>query len=528
MSKKFYLLALIVTVAFMGLDTTDLSADYVCGDANGDGVLNVSDAVFIVNHVFIGGPAPDSYCCDECPATVTDYDGNVYETVEIGNQCWMKENLKVIHYNNGVAIPHRADDFNWQYSIGGAYCNYDNNEANVAIYGRLYNGYAAQWGDDLAPEGWHVATDADWDTLVNYLGGPTAAGGKLKEAGTAHWQSPNTGATNESAFTALPGGNRGWDGTFFGMGEYAEFWSSTSDGLDNAWRRYLTYIGTTIHRNSRDKNYGQSVRCVRYITKNLNRADYVCGDANGDGTLNVSDAVFIINHVFVGGPAPDPNCCPDCPPTVTDYDGNVYQTALIGGQCWMAENLKVIHYQDGSSIPNVTNDDTWENLTSGAYCNYENNGDNVAVYGRLYNWFAINDSRNIAPEGWHVPTDAEWKQLEMYLGMSQAEADAEGYRGTDEGGKLKEPGTTHWWAPNEGATNETGFTALPGGLRRMPMQPDSWSGMGTGGFFWSSTEVEPGGYLGTAYERTLGYGISTIKREPEPKRLGLSIRCVKD
>jgi uncharacterized protein (TIGR02145 family) len=151
--------------------------------------------------------------------------------------------------------------------------------------------------------------------------------------------------------------------------------------------------------------------------------------------------------------------------TVTDIDGNVYQTVTIGGQEWMAENLKVIHYCNGDSIPNVTDAGVWTSLTTGAFCEYNNNVNNVATYGRLYNWYSVNDSRNIAPAGWHVPSDADWKQLEMTLGMSQSQADATGIRDTTEGAKMKEAGTTHWLTPNTGATNESGFSALPGGYR---------------------------------------------------------------
>lgn len=176
------------------------------------------------------------------------------------------------------------------------------------------------------------------------------------------------------------------------------------------------------------------------------------GDINNDNAVDVGDVVYLINYLFKGGPAPDPNCCSDCPPTVTDYDGNVYQTVLIGDQCWMMENLKVTHYRNGDPIPHVTDGVTWGNLTSGAYCNYNNDEGNVATYGRLYNWYAVDDSRNIAPAGWHVPSDAEWQTLVDYLGGDAVA-----------GGKMKEAGTTHWASPNTGATNESGFTALPGG-----------------------------------------------------------------
>ena len=252
------------------------------------------------------------------------------------------------------------------------------------------------------------------------------------------------------------------------------------------------------------------------------------GDVNCDQTCNVADVVWILNYVFAGGYDPCdidgdgiPDCDPNCPWTVTDIDGNVYQTVLIGDQCWMAENLKVTHYRNGDPIPNVTDDYEWSLLSTGAYCEYDNNPANVATYGRLYNWYAVDDSRNIAPEGWHVPTDAETKQLEMYLGMSQAEADATSWRGTDEGGKLKEAGTTHWSPPNTGATNESGFTALPGGYRNLS---GYFNHMGLIAYFWSSTE-----YFSTnAWYRDLHYYNSQVGRYDFNKHYGFSIRCVRD
>ena len=212
---------------------------------------------------------------------------------------------------------------------------------------------------------------------------------------------------------------------------------------------------------------------------------------------------------------------PDSTGTVTDYDGNVYQTVKIGDQWWMAENLKVIHYRNGDSLPNVTDGGTWTYLTSGAYCAYGNDANNVAVYGRLYNWYAVVDSRGIAPQGWHVPTDDDWKQLEMYLGMSQADADLIGQRGTDEGDKLKEAGTSHWNSPNTGATNETGFSALPGGHR---YSNGNFFNLGAYANFWSSTE----GTSNYVLDRLLIVNYSGISRYQDDKRFGYSVRCVKD
>jgi uncharacterized protein (TIGR02145 family) len=207
--------------------------------------------------------------------------------------------------------------------------------------------------------------------------------------------------------------------------------------------------------------------------------------------------------------------------TVADIDGNIYRTVTIGTQVWMAENLKVTHYRNGDPIPNVTDGPTWAALTTGAYCEYNNSIANVATYGRLYNWYAVADSRNIAPAGWHVASDAEWKQLEMTLGMSQSQADAYGWRGTTEGGKLKETGTTHWITPNNGATNESGFSALPGGYRNLG---GTYLDMGSDAYFWSSTESSSN----SAWYRVLYCLNSDIGRGTNNKDYGFSVRCVRD
>jgi uncharacterized protein (TIGR02145 family) len=200
---------------------------------------------------------------------------------------------------------------------------------------------------------------------------------------------------------------------------------------------------------------------------------------------------------------------------VTDIDGNVYQTVTIGTQVWMAENLKVIHYRNGDPIPNVVDGSTWAGLTTGAYCEYNNDPVNVASYGRLYNWYAVDnwyadDSRNIAPAGWHVPSDDEWQTLVDYLGGSSVA-----------GGKLKEADTTHWLEPNTRATNESGFTALPGGWRR---SSGSFSQCGVFGLFWPS--MEP--WWNYAMYRLLRYDNSTVEHSSMTKKAGFSVRCVRD
>jgi len=217
--------------------------------------------------------------------------------------------------------------------------------------------------------------------------------------------------------------------------------------------------------------------------------------------------------------------------TVTDIDGNVYTTVKIGNQIWMAENLRVTHYRNGDPITHAKSNYDWYNMGEnsqgingeGAYCSFNNDAIKATIYGYLYNWYSVNDNRSIAPEGWHIPTDEEWKELELFLGMSHTEVDAfTRWRGTNEGGKLKECGLEHWKAPNSGATNETGFTALPGGYRN---ESGDFIDMFERSYFWTAT-VNTGGRK--AWYRDLHYGSAQIYRSYYFKRLGFSVRCIKD
>jgi len=193
--------------------------------------------------------------------TVKDIDGNSYHTVVIGSQVWMVENLKTTRYRNGDAIPNVADGTKWAGLTTGAYCNYSNDVNNGKKYGRLYNWYAVSDSRNIAPLGWHVATDAEWKTLISCLGGASAAGGKLREAGKAHWIASI--ADNKSGFTALPGGQR-VNGQFGRIGRLGQWWTSTEDDDSNA--RYWD-IGESGSNQVDDyftiKTDGFSVRCVR-------------------------------------------------------------------------------------------------------------------------------------------------------------------------------------------------------------------------------------------------------------------------
>jgi uncharacterized protein (TIGR02145 family) len=528
----------------------------LCGDVNDDGKLNLLDVSSTINHLYRGFPEP---IC----GSFTDIDGNVYKTVMIGTQEWMAENLKVTHYRNGDAIPEVTENSEWWGLITGAYCAYNNDISNVATYGRMYNWYAVVDSRNIAPAGWHVPTDAEWQVLVDYLGDTAVAGGKMKEAGTTHWNIPNTGATNESGFSALPGGYRGSNGSFLNMGRYAHFWSSAEISSSDAWYRYLSYYYSEAYRNFFSKRDGFSVRCVKgdvpiltttpvsEVTQTMAEcggtitsdcgaevtARGICWSTNpiptlannktidGTGTGSFTSSLtgltenttyyvraYATNSAGTGYGGEKTFKTSSYSGMVTDIDGNVYQTVTIGTQVWMAENLKVTHYRNGEAIPNVTDGTTWESLTTGAYCNYNNDINNAATYGRLYNWYAAVDSRNIAPEGWHVPSDAEWQTLVDYLGGNLVA-----------GGKMKEAGTTHWLSPNTGATNESGFSGLPGGGR---VAPGIYGNKGNYAYFWSATEeVELSGY---AWLRSLDFDNSGISRYGHCMPWGYSVRCVKD
>jgi uncharacterized protein (TIGR02145 family) len=199
--------------------------------------------------------------------------------------------------------------------------------------------------------------------------------------------------------------------------------------------------------------------------------------------------------------------------TLIDQDGYVYKTTKIGSQTWMAENLRTTKYRDGSTIPYVTANAAWAALNSGAYCNYKNtiNNDTIATFGRLYNYFAVIDSRNLSPIGWHVPTDDEWTILTEYLGGESVA-----------GGKLKELNISHWINPNSEAENSSGFTALPGGYR---YHSGIYLNDGSDCYYWSFTESSNifawYRYLNNYEGYIHRYGSST-------KSYGFSVRCVKD
>ncbi len=511
---------------------------------------------------------------------IHDFDGNYYNIVEIGSQVWMSENLKTSKYNDGTSIPLVNEPTAWTNLTTPGYCWYNNDQATYGnTYGALYNWYTVNAGK-LCPTGWHLPTDLEWTTLTTYLDESVAAK-KLKESGNAHWLSPHHEGTNETGFTALPGGYRNFStGVFWGMG-YTGFWESSTErpgSTSGIYGRNMTYE-STVGISLSEKRDGLSVRCIKDVaavptvstapisiitavsafgggdvisdggatiiergvcwsisenpttenSKGLALAgtgSYTCNLANLDpNTLyyvrafarNSAGTGYGTQEYFTTSAELSPISFPDLTyGTVSDVDDNNYRTIQIGSQVWMAENLKTTKYNDNTSISIVIDDNEWYTLTTPAYCWYKNDASNYkAIYGALYNWYvgdaASNGGKNVCPVGWRIPSNAEWTTLTAYLGGTIVA-----------GGKMKEVGTSHWWTPNEGATNETGFTAIPGGGR---IKDGDFYGhfghIGEIGFWWSKeTDVK---------DRMMRYNDGEVDLfSAFPKQCGFSIRCVKN
>ncbi len=199
----------------------------------------------------------------ETTPALADKDGNSYTTVTLGTQTWMAENLKTTKYNDGAQIPLITDAAVWSGLTTPGFQWYNNDPTTVkALYGALYNWYAVNTGK-LCPTGWHVPTNAEWTTLTSYLLGEDVSGGKLKETGFAHWKSPNTDATNESGFTALPGGAIFSDGSYANMGYEGNWWTADGSQDWDAYFRSMSYFNGKVFPYTNLKRQGFSVRCLK-------------------------------------------------------------------------------------------------------------------------------------------------------------------------------------------------------------------------------------------------------------------------
>jgi uncharacterized protein (TIGR02145 family) len=240
----------VLTVEFTPLESTSFN--------------NVSSTVSI--NVIYNGTSDALFNSDLTYGTMTDIDGNSYQTITIGDRIWMAENLRTTKYRNGETIPNVTINSEWVALSSDAYSSYENQEDidAIATHGLLYNWFAVSDNRNIAPEGWHVATKSEWEAMINNLGGSGIAGGKIKEAGNNHWNSPNSGATNNSGLTALPSGRREYtDGSFINSGFNGFWWTSSAYNPDYSWYFQLNYDTENIIAANFHKQYGFSIRCVK-------------------------------------------------------------------------------------------------------------------------------------------------------------------------------------------------------------------------------------------------------------------------
>jgi uncharacterized protein (TIGR02145 family) len=427
-----------------------------------------------------------------------------YDEIVIGTQTWMKKNYDVNYPGSKV---------------------YDDDEDNAPIYGRLYT-HDQIMSSTFCPAGWRVPTEADIDTLLTYLGGVMIAGGKMKNVGTELWTTPNTGADDLSAFTAVPGGK--FDLLFELLGNNCLLWLQ-DDGVPEA---PVALNGSEITVTTFVTNWSVAGGATGYyldVATDALFTSLVAGYNNLDvgnvltysiiGLSPFTNYYYRVRGYNEVGTGDNSNIQTiKTLDRVVDADGNAYTYVTIGTQQWLVENLKTSKYADGTPIPNLTLNADWiaEDGTAGhdgAYCWYDNDIANKTPYGALYNWYAVNNAHGLAPTGWRIPSNADFATLVTFAGGS-----------ISTGGKLKESGTSHWNTPNTGATNEYGFKALPSGERSG--NSGAFSFLGIANYLWKSTEFNTTEAYVTYMLNTSGALIGTTAHDIKKK--GNTIRCMRD
>jgi len=509
-----------------------------------------------------------------CGMPFTDSrDGHTYTSVKIGEQCWMAENLAFLPEVSPSSQGSITDPFYYVYNFQGANVTEAKANANYQTFGVLYNWMASL---NACPEGWHLSSDEEWTTLTDYVGSQpeylcnsnTTYIAKALAA-NINWNSSfdtcdvgnNLSANNATGFTALPGGSRDLMGPFNGLWNNGLWWSSTEAWSNHGWQRSLLTNYGYVFVISYNKASGLSVRCLRdetispttYIL-NLEVVPPEAGTVTGTGQYEADEPLYInaeanpgwefVNWTDNNGivneaanfiytmPAEDITLTANfveeqvsftCGETFTDTrDDQSYATVQIGEQCWMAENL--------TYLPEV-NPPSEGSGTDPYYYVYNYQGTNVAeaksttnyqTYGALYNWPASLDA---CPEGWHLPTNAEWAELTDYI-SSQPEYNCNG--NTDYIAKALAD-TTNWnptpiscaVGNNLSANNATGFSGLPGGYR---YNYGYFILIGDLGVWLSSTE-DSSNY---PWSRYMEYGFALIGSDASTKDNGFSVRCLRD
>lgn len=383
-----------------------------------------------------------------------------YREVKIGTQVWMADNLRVEYFRNGDPIPYARTAEEWIQAGKNkkpAWRNVgDWSSRHVSSqYGRLYNWYAVNDPRGLAPAGWYIPKDDEFTKLIDFLGGELVAGASLK-SNNAWFENGN--GTNSSGFNAMAAGYTDYLGTENGFERFGYWWSSSESIGEYAWGVYLFYAGSHVGRYTYGKDEGLAIRCIKS--------------------------------------EPDP----------------VMKDISIGSQIWSAENLAVSHFQNGDPIQFARTMAEWQQANDAnapVWC-YYNFDANYAKFGKLYNWFAVNDKRGLAPLGWHIPSDEEWTLLTKEIGYKVGRE----YNKAEK--KLK---STSGWEEGLNGNNKSGFNALPAGH----IVDDEFYGYGWYAGWWSSTRNNSNSAFGRQFIRADGFW-----REPFSTYTGLSIRCVKN
>ena len=500
-------------------------------------------------------------------------------TKQLVRRAGTSKNLDVTDYSDGTPIPEVQDPTAWANLRTGAWCYYNNNAANGAIYGKLYNWYAVAGIHDtdpstpnktLAPRGYHISTDAEWTTLTTFLGGESVAGGKMKA--TTLWNSPNTDATNSSGFAGLPGGYRGSLGTFYNLGYDTGYWSTTVRDIDPtvAWTRLLTYDRGNANRSLSYKEFGLSVRCIAGEVVVAVAPTVTTTTVTGIATTSATTGGNVTNDggaaVMARGVVYSTTANPTIDLTTKTVDGagagtfessitgltanttyyvrayatnsvgtsygaefsfttlppvTPIATVTIGLQTWTSQNLDVSTYRDGTPIPQVTDQTQWDALQTGAWCYYANETANGTIYGKLYNWYAvagIHDTDPMTPNKTLAPAGYHIPTDAEWTTLYNSLGGI-----SVAGGRMKTTGTTLWQSPNTDASNSSGFSGLPGGQRTDIIL--SYISLGETANWWSASETSP---VGKAWAYGLNYRFGMAFRGDYYPSLGFSVRCLRD
>lgn len=520
----------------------------------------------------------------QCGSKIFDQDGNNYNTVLIGDQCWMKENLKTTKYSNNTPIEYPgSNSSDWENNTIGAFAWYNNDSSWKDIYGALYNWFAVNNANGLCPSGWQVPSNSEWGGLISHIVSqghpnsnvPNGAGNAIKSCRKENSPLGDDCNTSEHprweahelhhgfdqfGISMLPNGFRGPEGNSSAIGMFGDYWSSTPVDENLAWNRALTYdYGDVGSHSTNSKKYGFAVRCLLInpspvgYSLNLTVDPIFAGTVTGVGQYEAGQQVNITAETspgwefvnWTGGnevvselptfiyimPAEDITLTANfveeqagfsCgDPFVDERDGQPYETVQIGDQCWMAENLAFLPTVSPSSQGSESDPYYYVYDYQGTNLIEAKATTNYQNFGVLYNFPAAIIS---CPQGWYLPSDLEWKVFEGTVDSQYPVGDGiwdlTGYRGYDAGFNIK---STSGWLYNGNGIDTFDFNGLPAG-NRFSSEGGKFHGIGDSNKWWSATTYNNG----TSWLRRLDSQELRIGREYYPNSDGFTVRCVKD